>query len=579
MNKSATKLQTLLSRVLLKNKDKINTQRLNQLVNLRQFSSNDLFAKRLRELRQAIKQQDETTQQSVNQQSSSGQKAEKNQYKEQYGQTVIKASGGTLDEEEIPQQRYSHYKTYGSDIMRSDLIYNLDIDEILAILKRVRTEQTYGKQSNAFYHACLERINNLATERNSNIRKPQILKILDELNHFRPKDEEILDKQRKSQDLLTKSEIQDDRISTRHKEIISVKSESFRTVPGDMVNFVYQNLSKGFFRNLFTQFDDEQESKTKLSIFDVLASYIELYQNLEVRVNDMLNMQPQQIFPKEALDILVSYCIAQEGTNTLIIKLIECMLKRQEEYNMTEVELILNYFPHVIWKSEVDLSRLRERFYYPILMKIRDNVENVDNRQFLGLFQGMTLTGDAVFKLDLLNRFLNSYVKRTQDPVNKLSFQDTLIFLELYVQFMRANPQIMEQVDTQQLIQFTNNLVFNNEIPSLSLHQLSGLFWVYGSIGGQQSFNQTSVDLIEERLSKLLRQELLLQKNLENDNEADVREGLQTMNVKDLEVIEHYYNQDVNLKEVSKRQKEILKLIKQAKHWDKPENERKWFHI
>ncbi len=51
------------------------------------------------------------------------------------------------------------------------------------------------------------------------------------------------------------------------------------------------------------------------------------------------------------------------------------------------------------------------------------------------------------------------------------------------------------------------------------------------------------------------------------------------MNIRDLEVIEHFYNNDVNLKDTSKREKEILKLVKEAKHWDKPENERKWFYI
>ena len=51
------------------------------------------------------------------------------------------------------------------------------------------------------------------------------------------------------------------------------------------------------------------------------------------------------------------------------------------------------------------------------------------------------------------------------------------------------------------------------------------------------------------------------------------------MNINDLEVIEHYYQVDQGLREASKRSKEILKLVKQTKHWDKPENERKWFHI
>jgi hypothetical protein len=71
----------------------------------------------------------------------------------------------------------------------------------------------------------------------------------------------------------------------------------------------------------------------------------------------------------------------------------------------------------------------------------------------------------------------------------------------------------------------------------------------------------------------------MIQRDLERDVEADVPEGLQSMSVQDLEVIEFVYNSDFLLKEVSKRHKEVLKLIKQAKHWDKPEKERKWFHI
>jgi hypothetical protein len=88
----------------------------------------------------------------------------------------------------------------------------------------------------------------------------------------------------------------------------------------------------------------------------------------------------------------------------------------------------------------------------------------------------------------------------------------------------------------------------------------------------------------EERLVRLLRHELLSQQHLDKGaaatgQEPDLPEGLQTMSVADLEVIEHFYKNDESLKEVSKRTKEIHKLIQQAKHWDKPEKERKWFHI
>ncbi len=95
---------------------------------------------------------------------------------------------------------------------------------------------------------------------------------------------------------------------------------------------------------------------------------------------------------KEALDILVSYSIAQEGTNTLYLRLVDTLLKRKEEYNLIEIEMILNYFPHNIWKNEPSLNRLKENFYYQILQMIKENVEKVDNRQFLSIFQGLTLT-------------------------------------------------------------------------------------------------------------------------------------------------------------------------------------------
>lgn len=73
----------------------------------------------------------------------------------------------------------------------------MELDELLGVLRRVRTDKSYGKQSYDFYHACLERLNNLTVERNSQVRKPQMLKILDELNHYRPKDEDIAERQRK----------------------------------------------------------------------------------------------------------------------------------------------------------------------------------------------------------------------------------------------------------------------------------------------------------------------------------------------------------------------------------------------
>jgi hypothetical protein len=60
-----------------------------------------------------------------------------------------------------------------------------------------------------------------------------------------------------------------------------------------------------------------------------------VYQNLEVRINDMMNQK--RLTPKDALDALASYAIAEEGTNTLFIGLVETMCQRdtiEQEYSL-----------------------------------------------------------------------------------------------------------------------------------------------------------------------------------------------------------------------------------------------------
>lgn len=88
-------------------------------------------------------------------------------------------------------------------------------------------------------------------------------------------------------------------------------------------------------------------------------------------------------------------------------------------------------------------------------------------------------------------------------------------------------------------------------VKDLSFNEISGLFWIYRNLHGY--WDSSIIDPLEERISKLLRHELTIQKSLEKDVDTNVSEGLQTMSIHDLEVVEHYYNVDPNLQEVSKR--------------------------
>ena len=44
------------------------------------------------------------------------------------------------------------------DLIRPEFIYTMDIDGVLGSMKRVRAGSSLPKQSQNFYHACLDRI-------------------------------------------------------------------------------------------------------------------------------------------------------------------------------------------------------------------------------------------------------------------------------------------------------------------------------------------------------------------------------------------------------------------------------------
>lgn len=55
-----------------------------------------------------------------------------------------------------------------------------------------------------------------------------------------------------------------------------------------------------------------------------MALYLKVYENLSVRVNDMIarSEDVSAFDAQEALDMMVSYSIAEEGSNNLYIRLI-----------------------------------------------------------------------------------------------------------------------------------------------------------------------------------------------------------------------------------------------------------------
>lgn len=86
------------------------------------------------------------------------------------------------------------------------MIYGYDLEQTLDILKKVALESG-SDASHEFYHACLDRLDILITERNSVVKKNEVVKILRVLSYFRPREFERADKQRLAAGHYTKSEL------------------------------------------------------------------------------------------------------------------------------------------------------------------------------------------------------------------------------------------------------------------------------------------------------------------------------------------------------------------------------------
>ena len=110
------------------------------------------------------------------------------------------------------------------DLVKSEIIASYDLEQVLSVLKKIAVERG-AQASYEFYHSCLDRLDELITERDSKVQKDQVVQILRTLSYFRPREYENAEKQRKQMGNFTQSEMQDDLISVRHKKLIQKNAE------------------------------------------------------------------------------------------------------------------------------------------------------------------------------------------------------------------------------------------------------------------------------------------------------------------------------------------------------------------
>ena len=78
-----------------------------------------------------------------------------------------------------------------------------------------------------FYLACLDRIDILLTEKNSQVTQPQMLDLIRRLSYFRPKQIDRKSRFDKAYGVLSRKENEDDLVSLRHQELVQEKEDKF----------------------------------------------------------------------------------------------------------------------------------------------------------------------------------------------------------------------------------------------------------------------------------------------------------------------------------------------------------------
>ena len=134
--------------------------------------------------------------------------------------------------------------------------------------------QNGASASYEFYFACLDRVDELITEKNSKVGLDEVVTILRTLSYFRPREFENKDKERLALGKFTQSEMQDDLVSVRHRQLIKKNSEKTQMLPEAFVGFLSDNIRKGMFKDMFTQLDEDQDSKLAVSLYDVMGQYL-----------------------------------------------------------------------------------------------------------------------------------------------------------------------------------------------------------------------------------------------------------------------------------------------------------------
>ena len=363
-----------------------------------------------------------------------------------------------------------------------------------------------------------------------------------------------------------------DILSRKHLERYKANVDYFASPAGHFLNMLEDGLKKNYLKNYLKDFTSSMDETMSKNIYDIIEHYRILFVNLELYVQEHLNRKT--IDHREAIDVLISFSIAGEGTNLLYERISELVIPalKQGKYTFHDIELIVNYMPTEYWEQS--------KIYQLIPQLIINEIDKFNNKEILSFFQAFSYAPQV--PKELFNKLINKFIKE----VNKdnASKEEIFSFLEIYAIMIDAMRAKADDFDSKLLLGLISKHIYKKYLLKslqFSLSEIAELYWIYGVLDILESSDcKEEVTPLELILNDILTEYIVKHKPLSAEEIYDgVKQELE-FDEKNINAIRFYYEKYGDEGALS-NSKQIIKTIDsiKKKYDDRPENERKWFVI
>ncbi|CAI2365135.1 unnamed protein product [Moneuplotes crassus] len=473
---------------------------------------------------------------------------------------------------EESKSQMSKFSLFSSSNLEQEA-YNINGMTCSQVIDRLKIAQQQ-KTDPYLYYMILERIQDIIINEPDETSKAGILKILKELESYKPKDEERY--QRK----LRNMEFGESSTGSPHKAGINKsKGQYFKDSSpiAQMFDHLKDNMNGTYFKGMLRDYAKGDDNSSKKDIYDVLEIYKTVYKNIELVLHEELDRG--SIDSKEILIVLKCFSIAEEGSEVLYERIFEMIYPNLSErkYNKHDLEIILNYFPQDFWSNSMTHSSKMNSFNGLIAESLNGEIDNSSNKELLSFFRAFSSSTN--FPPKILNKLLNKFVSLIEN--SQVNQKELMGFLEIYAMMIQDNPQKSVELNSKLLFSIVSKNIEENYLSNtydFSFQELAVLYWVYATC---EIFPGSSTDAVRT-LEKVLNNNMALlitkYKPL-SDSDKDSGSGQELeFDENDANAIIYYYEkcQELGTWENAETIIQAIGSIKK-KYDDRPDNDGKWF--